>query len=327
MTTALRRFILQAIDPDHGSPAFEAMFVVEHLKELQLLLGAGAEDDPDLQKYYTLEPSEIAAICQHFDVPFDPMERKTCLYQWTASRVAPYLVHTGYELALMLEGCKQFARMGGELYPPHRHENEELFDRYVAQGLLHKEVELEPFDKPHRRKDGRLFEGFRTVYYTLKGQEWRIRAWKLVSKGSAGSGWNETLERLEGMLFGYEEWQNDWWIENLRRRRHQFGTSLVYLAVAAAELTGIESAGYRALPAMVRPLKLVSSFSEEPDDEEPRRLMDTTDAVALVRFRVKTHPFLELVSEKGPRFHELAPDRIKDLNRSIIDEIEVIERR
>ena len=26
------------------------------------------------------------------------------------------------------------------------------------------------------------------------------------------------FERLEGMLFGYEDWQNDWWLEDIRKR-------------------------------------------------------------------------------------------------------------
>jgi hypothetical protein len=176
-------------------------------------------------------------------------------------------------------------------------------------------------------RNGRVSEGIRVVYYTPKSEEWRILAWKLVSKASAKGGWNDTFERLEGMLFGYEDWQNDWWIEDLRKRRHQFGTSLVCLAVTAAELAGIESAGYRALPPTTRMLKLVSSSDDDPEDKEARRLMEAVDAVALVRFRVKTRRFLDLVPEKQERLHTLPPDRIKDLNRLIVEDVEVVARR
>jgi hypothetical protein len=322
-----RRFILQALDPDYGHAAFETLFAVERPEELRALLGAAAADDPALEMFYTLDPADIAAINRHFDLAFDPEGRQATLYKWTRSRDIPYLVHTNYELALMIEGRKQFARMGGDYYPPDRHKDEELFDRCVAQGLLHKEVELEKFAELLRLKDGRVFEGFRTVYYTRKGEEWRIPAWKLVSKASGKSGWNEHFERLEGMLFGYEDWQNDWWIENLRKSKHQFGTLLVYLAATETELAGIEEAGHRALPPRTRSLKLVSSWGEEADDDEPRRLMEADGGVALVRFRVKALSFLELVSEKQERFHELSPDRVKDLNRLILDEIEVVMRR
>lgn len=326
MTTPPRRFILQAIDPDLGHPAFEALFVVERPEELRALLGDAATDDPDLDFFYTLEPDEVAAITRHFDVGFDPQGRESCLYKWTQRREVPYLVHTGYELALMLEGRKQFARIAFE-YPPERHPDEDRFDRYVAQGDLHKEVAIEPFDKPRRGGSGRVFEGTRTAYYARKGEEWRIAAWKLVSKASTRTGWNDTYERLEGMLFGYEDWQNDWWIEDLRKRRHQFGTSLVYLAVTAAELAAIDVAGYRALPPATRMLKLVSSFGEDPEDDEPQRLMGAGDAVALVRFRVKTRFFLDLVLEKQARLHTLPPDRVKELNRLIIEDIEIVARR
>ena len=151
MSDQPQRFILQAIDPDLGCPAFEAMFVVERLEELRHLLGDAADDDPELEMHYRLESAEVAAIGRRFDVPFDPGEREAWLCRWTQSRdEIPYLVHTGYELPLMLEGRKQFARMGGEHYPPHRHWNEDRFDHYVAQGLLHREIELAPFSEPYQ---------------------------------------------------------------------------------------------------------------------------------------------------------------------------------
>jgi hypothetical protein len=43
---------------------------------------------------------------------------------------------------------------------------------------------------------------------------------KLIWRAAEAAGWNEHFERLEGMLFGYEDWQNDWWIEEgLKRGR------------------------------------------------------------------------------------------------------------
>src|SRR5690242_14691646 len=113
-----RRFILQAIHPEYGCPAFEAMFVVEKLEELRELLDLDAESDPDLEYSYTLGPDDVIAINQRFDVGFDPQGGTACLYKWTSFlREPPYLIHTGYELFLMLDGRKQFARMS-EVYPP-----------------------------------------------------------------------------------------------------------------------------------------------------------------------------------------------------------------
>jgi len=324
MTTQPRRFVLVVYDPDLGHPAFETMFVVERPEELRAILGEAAAEDPDLDYFYTLESEELVAISRQFDVPFDPQGGATCLYKWTHRREVPYLIHTGYELALMLEGRKQFARMTME-YPPERHISEDRFDHYVASGLLHKEVELEIFEKLHRMKNGRIFEGIRTAYYTCKGEEWRIAAWKLVSKASAKAGWNESFERLEGMLFGYEDWQNDWWIADIRRREREFGTLLAYSAVSSADLAAIEHSGFRALPPVQAALK-IAAFLEAPESHEPLRLLESEEAAVLVRFRVKARHFLDLVSVRQGSLHELPADRIKNLNRLIVGEIEVVSR-
>src|SRR4029077_3616142 len=74
----------------------------------------------------------------------------------------------------------------------------------------------EPFDRPSFRKDGTRFDGIRTVYYTPKGEEWRIPGYKLVWQAALQSRWNEHFERMQGMLFGYEGWQMEWWIKRWR---------------------------------------------------------------------------------------------------------------
>ncbi|SEP36442.1 hypothetical protein SAMN02990966_05392 [Rhodospirillales bacterium URHD0017] len=321
------RFILQAIDADYGHPAFATMFVVERPDELRALIGMDAKADPDFEMHDCLEPHEVVAVNRHFGLGFDPRGRQTYLTKRTGRSEPPYLVHTGYELVLMLEGRKPFTRMGSEFYPPHRHYDEDQFDRYVAQGALHKEVQLEPFDEPLHYVDGRVFEGFRTVYYTLKGEEWRIPAWKLVSEASRKSGWNESFERLEGMLLGYEEWQNDWWYNDIRRRNSRWGALSLYLAVTEAELAAIEDAGYRALPLRSKSLKLLSSMSEE-DDDAVRSLLTDVESVAVVRFSAKAGRFLkELANEPQVTLHTLAGERVKDLNRLIVSDIEVVLRR
>jgi hypothetical protein len=173
-----------------------------------------------------------------------------------------------------------------------------------------------------------VIEGFRTVYYTRLGEEWRISAWKLIKKAAAKSGWNEHFERMEGMLYGYEDWQNDWWIEHLRRRGVRWGALMVHAAVTTAELAAIEDMGWRALPPRTGSLKLLSSVSDDASDKELPRLLESSGADALVRFSVKARPFLEeLASDRQGRFHELPASRVRDLNRMIVDSIEVALRR
>jgi hypothetical protein len=212
-----RRFILQALDPDHGSPVIEALFRVDELEDLRSLIGECREEDFNLEWSYALHADEVAAITSRFGVAFDPEGREACLCAWDWWREVPYLSHEGYELPLLLEGRKPFARMS-DVYPPERHIGEERFDRYVAQGLIYKEVLVEPFAKPHQ-VNGRVYQGQRIVYYARKGEEWRIPASKLLWTAALKTRWSDDFERMEVMLFGYEDWQCDWWIAHRRARR------------------------------------------------------------------------------------------------------------
>lgn len=320
------RFILQAIDPDHGHPAFETMFTVDRPDELRALIGIDAEDDPNFEMHYRLEPREITAVTRHFGLGFDPAGRETELFKWNDRPMPPYLVHTNYELVLMVEGRKPLARIDW-VYPPDTFPGEDRFDRYVSGGLLHKEVELVPFAKPIP-SNGLVVQGSRTVYYTLKGEEWRVPAWKLVAEAARKVGWNDSFERLEGMLLGYEEWQNDWWAAERRRNQEQFGKLLLHLAVTREELAVTKSAGHRALPSGRRTLRILGAATAEVDDDQRAWLMTGEGLVALVRFRVKAHVFLtQVATDPQAARHELPPERIEDLNRLIEGEIEVLEAR
>ena len=59
------------------------------------------------------------------------------------------------------------------------------------------------------------------VLYALPHQRWRIEAMLYLLDAGAKSGWSEGMERLQGMLLGYENWQNDIFIERLFRKRSQ----------------------------------------------------------------------------------------------------------
>jgi len=76
MSAGPRRFILQALDPDHGSPVLEALFFVTELEDLRALLDINAGDDPGLEGSYTLDATELAAITERFGIAFDPEGRE-----------------------------------------------------------------------------------------------------------------------------------------------------------------------------------------------------------------------------------------------------------
>ena len=91
------------------------------------------------------------------------------------------------------------------------------------------------------------------------------------------------------MLYGYEDWQNDWWAEHRRRLRLEYGTVLVYAALTSSELAAVEHSGFRALPALDRSLPVILSF--DLTDDEQRQLGST-----LIRFRVKAAAFVGLLA-------------------------------
>jgi hypothetical protein len=106
----LCQFALQALDPVMDYPVLEARFEIEDLSGLRVILADDAEGDHDLRCGYTLDIDQLAAIRSLCDVAFDPGDRPVVLAPWHSIREAPYLVHTGFELPLMLDGRKPLSR-------------------------------------------------------------------------------------------------------------------------------------------------------------------------------------------------------------------------
>jgi len=123
----------------------------------------------------------------------------------------------------MLEGRKSLV-VFHDAYPAEwLSETLERFEPFVRSGRLVRRMIDTPFTKAERARFLN-FQGWRRVFFSLPAEEWRIDAFLLLSKVSAKTGWNEALERMEGSLLGYEDWQNDWWIERGARRREAAST-------------------------------------------------------------------------------------------------------
>jgi hypothetical protein len=299
------------------------MFTVTKFDDLRAILNVSQDDFPELDGYFHLDTAELAAINARFGLAFDPEGRDVRLSSWHSIRLLPYLVHSGYELPLLLEGRKQLAYML-EAYPPDRHPDEEKFDRYVAQGDLHKVVVMEPFEQPAHLENGRVLEGQRKVYYARKGEEWRIPAYRLIWETGAKCGWNEDFERLQGQLFGYEAWQNDWWLDDFRRRRGKFGCVPIHRAVSAKDLAWIDDTGFRAMPPAEDDALTVRLIYDRPDVGTVRKMMELGKGVAVVRLNVRSQAFMALIDGQPGPDYAIPAGRIKELNRNIVGEIEVI---
>jgi hypothetical protein len=208
----LRRFVLQALDPVMDYPALEARFQIEELSGLHVILADDAEGDYELRRGYTLDANQLAAIKSLCGVEFDPGDRPVGLVPWRSIREAPYLIHTGFELPLMLDGRKPLSKFA-DAYPSEWLDDVAArFQPFVDDGRIVCRVVDEVWPTPGRLRDQRMVAGHREIFFTLPGQEWRVDAHRLLYEVGSKIRWNDTLERLEGRLWGYEEWQNDWWL-------------------------------------------------------------------------------------------------------------------
>jgi hypothetical protein len=323
-TSHSNHFILEAFDRDWWCAVLQALVHVTDLDALRALLGHAAADDPELEHGYRLDDGELARFVAKYDVAFDPgqLDSKNLeisLFRWQRLRETPYLVHTGYELPLLLDGRKKLARMG-DTYPPATFEGEDRFDHWVAKGFLHREELVEPFDRPVRG-----YLGHRTVYYTPKGEEWRIPASKLIWHAADKSGgWNEYFERLEGMLFGYEDWQNDWWI-NVGLDGGGFGGLRLCCAVTTEGLAWIEAAGFRALPPSAKPILRIATYDATAEAALNDFMPEDPDSATLVHFNVLGRAFMSLVDDLprgGP--WDIPGDRVPELNRNLRGSVVIV---
>jgi hypothetical protein len=324
-------FLIQAFDLEQRCPVLQAMFPVDDPQALRAILAGVADDDPELEKTYFLDDEELAAIVATFNVSFDAAQLDSkdleiSLFRRRSSDRTPYLTHTGYELPLLLEGRKKLARMS-DVYPPMAFEGEDRFEHWVAKGVLHREEVNQPFDEPVQTSRGQTYLGHRTVYYTPKGEEWRIPAIKLISDASDRSGgWNEYFERLEGMLFGYEDWQNDWWI-NEGITGGGFGGLKGCCAVTAAGLAWIEAAGFRALPPIDRPILTIMMCDRWEETDPYAAALGDPESVAVARFNMLGRDFMNFWESQRGGPWDLPAGRIAEFNRFLRGSVEIVARR
>jgi hypothetical protein len=300
----------------------EALFRVEALDDLRELLGSDAEDDPELSGLYYPDTDTLAAIVARFGVAFDPGQRQTRLYNLAIRGNLPYLFHSGYELPLLLDGTKKFGFVD-HTYPPSRHDDEDSFDHYVAAGILHKEEEIRPFDRPVVRKDGTRLNGARCVYYTQKGEEWRINASRLL--WSSNQPWDATLERLWSMVFGYEEWQTDYWIRHNRERSGAWSGIPIYCSVSKNQLDAIEATAFRAFPSVDTSPLFFRMSQERPTYDEALKLM-APGSLALVRANVWGGFLVNVKKGQTGPVYEIQSTQLPELNQNIVGLPELVVR-
>jgi hypothetical protein len=199
-----------------GCPILEAQFSLETIEPRIAVLSDGVTDVLDGASW-ELDATDLERLSALIGFVFPCQYGEVRLVEWRNLRAVPYLIHTEFELALMLEGRKPFAAFG-DVYPSGWFEAwMARFDDFVAKGRFVRRIVDQPFPSPIRNASGETADGLRAVYVALRGEEWRIAAYIEMQKAAALSGWSEALERRQGELLGYEDWQCDWWITERQR--------------------------------------------------------------------------------------------------------------
>jgi hypothetical protein len=126
----------------------------------------------------------------------------------------PYKLHTNRELSMMLAGLKPLAYFS-EQYPVDSARQILGLDRFASHvksgRFLMREYTLL---RNHSKESA---NSLYVVLLALPQESWRIDAFILLQTTAETTDWNEGFERMMGSLLGYEEWQNDAFIQCLRR--------------------------------------------------------------------------------------------------------------
>jgi hypothetical protein len=207
MATELKRFIVEFVDRGTGCICDEFIIETSDVASLSKIAnpdGGGIHPSGT----YDLSQHNLDQLGSFFGIPFERARGEARLRSWRITDDLPYKVHTNRELGLMLKGEKPLAVFCERLpsNPDFELIPERYFSPYVEAGLfLVSECVIAD------ARGGKT----RYVLYAAKGEEWRIHAYMLLKRTATFSGWSEGFERMEGALLGYEDWQNDAYIERV----------------------------------------------------------------------------------------------------------------
>jgi hypothetical protein len=204
-TVLANRFVLVGVDPDTSCIARDLVFEIDDTARLATLL----DIDPrslDPVTVHPIEPEQLERLNSALDLVFDADSMEVWLRTWSPLDALPYKVHTNRELALMLAGVKPLAVFG--VAPADTRDDEFSLERYFAPHVASGRF----IRREHTYTDGR-----REVFYALPAEVGRIDAYVQLMETAQTTGWSEDFERLQGTLLGYEDWQNDVFIETVYR--------------------------------------------------------------------------------------------------------------
>lgn len=206
-----RKFVIEFIDQVTGCISSEFVIETNDVAGLCAIVDPEAEDIHPAAGY-DLELDDIKKINARFGVECENGSAEARLRSWRVIDELPYKIHTNRELAMMLSGEKPLAAFSERLPSNSEYEviPERFFAPHVESGVFMKREYVLTDDERQQT---------RVVLYATRNEEWRMNAYLLLKKTAMKSGWSEGFERMEGSLLGYEDWQNDIYIEKYFKRR------------------------------------------------------------------------------------------------------------
>lgn len=211
-----KKFVIEFVNPDTGCICDDVVVEIDDVAGLSRIVN-GDDSGFHPTEQYALDAVTLDKLSRQLGLSLSNVRGDAHLRTWVVIDELPYKVHTNRELELMLRGEKPLASFCEEF--PSIAEFELIPERHF---LPH--VEARRFSVFEYIIDGQNSRKIRYVLYTTTGEEWRAPAYMLLKMAAARSGWNEGFERMEGSLLGYEDWQNDAFIELVFRRRIRSGS-------------------------------------------------------------------------------------------------------
>lgn len=207
--SGLKRFVIEFVNPDTGCICDDIFVESADVAGLSKIVNG---DDSGFHPMgtYALDAVSLGEISSKLGISFKNGSGDARIRAWRITDELPYKVHTNRELALMLRGEKPLAVFSEWL--PSNPELELIPERHFAP-----HVEARLLSAFEYCVDDAKARKTRFVLYATPGEEWRVPAYMLLKMTATKSGWNEGFERMEGSLLGYEDWQNDVYIERVFR--------------------------------------------------------------------------------------------------------------
>jgi hypothetical protein len=97
--------------------------------------------------------------------------------------------------------------------------------------------------------------------------------------------------------------------------------------LTAAGLAWIEAAGFRALPPIDRPTLTIMMYDRDNEADQYAAILGDLDSVAVGRFNMLGHDFMNFWKSQRGGPWELPAGRIAEFNRFLRGSVEIVARR